>query len=196
MAIETFAFDNNIFQSVCNVTITLSSCRGTRKLALRRVNLKCAPAANLSERLIVSSKKRCDRMIPREFALHAHATELAHSSPLFWMIDQPKNLAGEISHLILRVAIERGFLSANPAFLKIKLNDRFAQGHIFHDLNHRRNIVHAAGFVRVDTDISSGKDLQKILIRYPSREIHHISEILLAVNLHKFWKVWSRTDST
>ena len=76
------------------------------------------------------------------------------------MVEQPQDFGGEISHLVVVIAVDRGLPGAKSAFLQIELNDRLTQSHVFHNFDHGRDIVHLTGFVWIDANIGSRENVQ------------------------------------
>ena len=73
----------------------------------------------------------------------------------FGLVNQPQDFGSKIRHLVAIVGVNSSLLRAETALFQRELDDGFAQRHVFHDLDHGRDVIHLARFVRVHTDIGS-----------------------------------------
>src|SRR5258708_33444662 len=88
-------------------------------------------------------------MFPSELFFDPAATELAHLSSLLWFVEQPEDLVVKIIDLISRGAVQRCFLRAESTFFSAQLNTGPANSHVFHHLDHSRNVVPLTALILV-----------------------------------------------
>src|SRR5262249_6734875 len=69
-----------------------------------------------------------------------------------WIIQKLQYLVAELRSISI-LYIQRCLSSRNAPFGEIKLDDRLTQGHVLHDLVHRRFVVQRAGAVRIYADV-------------------------------------------
>ena len=59
------------------------------------------------------------------------------------------------------------------------MDDRLAKRHVLHDLDHRGDVIHFTGFVRIDANVGCRQNLQELFIGNPAGEIKHVAELLV-----------------
>src|SRR5450631_2616706 len=106
------------------------------------------------------------------------------------MIEEPENLACKVWYQIVIIAVERRLSGCGASFLQVELDDWLTQTHVLGNFDHGRNIVHLARLVRIDTDVCSGKDIQKLSIRNSTRKIDRILQPFLLNELTQSLQPW------
>jgi len=118
--------------------------------------------------------RRAHGYAPCKLLLDSLSSQFPHFLSFLRSIQQPDDFGGKICNPIILAGIERCFLGTKPPLLRIELHNWLAESHIFHNLDHRRQIVHLTRAVRIHANISGRQYFDQVPIRNSSSEINGI----------------------
>src|ERR1043166_8732086 len=97
--------------------------------------------------------------------------------------------------MILVPGIERCGPSAEPSFFRLKLHDGLADRHVFHNFDHRGNIVHGTRPIGVDADVSSREDRDHLIVRKSARKVDDVLHVLVSYHSTEIIELRAASDA-